>query len=203
MKSERGQSFVEVAIFMPIFILIIVGIVEMGFFINKYIDNLSATRESARFLADLSPFPNDPRLNFNSPFHNGAVVPDCDSTNDFYLVGSCFTEQNLTVTLHPENGYDDLIITAWQVIAGNVTRQLPLTSPGGWSRYGNQESLFTAERISAIYSDAGPQQGIVIIEVFAMHSQVLAVPPLTMFIPEDIGMHVYTIMPNPATATLP
>jgi hypothetical protein len=48
-REERGQSLVEVAIFLPIVILIIVGIVEVGHALTAYLVIANAAREGARF----------------------------------------------------------------------------------------------------------------------------------------------------------
>jgi hypothetical protein len=48
-REERGQSLVEVAIFLPIVILILVGIVEVGHALTAYLVIANAAREGARF----------------------------------------------------------------------------------------------------------------------------------------------------------
>lgn len=210
LKSERGQSMTELAIFMPIFLIIMTGIAEMGFYINAYLNVLDATRESARYGADLDPFINYEAIgklyNTHSPFYGGAPA-DCDTTTEFYSVLACYTLQNIPYELDPDNNYDDIIISAFTVKNGTVLVRWPdyLDTYGpktGWSLLGNQDvSQFSNAKINSFMDSASPDQGLLIIEIFYQHEQILALPFLTAFIPKDIGIHVYTVMPNPTAGT--
>ena len=50
-KSEKGASAVELALILPILILLIFGIVEFGIAFNNYITITHAAREGARLAA--------------------------------------------------------------------------------------------------------------------------------------------------------
>ena len=205
--SERGQSMVELAIFLPIFLIIIAGVAEMGWYINVYLNLLDATRETARYAADLDPTNYDPIYNANDPGYAGAVA-DCDATTDFYAVIACYAERNIPYDLNPDNDYDDVIISAFTIQQGSVFNGFRFpdyfagTGDQGWSLYGNQVSLFNTARVNELFDDDSPKQGIVIVEVFFLHKQVLGLPFITIFIPENIGVHVFTMMPNPTAGTL-
>jgi len=229
-SSERGQSLVEIAIFLPIFILLIAGIAEMGWYLNRYLNMLDASREAARLAADRDPFGNgtngttgagpnpayNPQYNYHSPLFNLATTIDCGTTKDTYAVIACYAEESLIgvgVPFSRTNGYDDIIISAFTIKGGRVhngwrypdyfegTSELGL----GWSYTGNQpKSLFPNSRIDLLIEpDAtSPDQGLIILEIFYRHRQVLALPFFTIFVPADIGIHVYTIMPNPTAGTV-
>lgn len=205
--SERGQSMVELAVFLPIFLIIIAGVAEMGWYINVYLNLLDATRESARYAADLDPTNYDGSYNANDPVYSG-VVADCDATTDFYAVIACYAERNIPYDLEPDNEYDDIVLSAFTIKGGNVYNAwrfpdfLAGTVDEGWSLYGNQTSLFSTARVNELFDDGSPDQGIVIVEVFFLHKQVLSLPFITIFIPENIGVHVFTMMPNPTAGTL-
>jgi hypothetical protein len=62
-QQERGQSLVELTLFVPIMILLLAGFVEIGFLINGYITALDASRASARYVSPL-----DPKLTRCQPF---------------------------------------------------------------------------------------------------------------------------------------
>lgn len=47
-KNLKGQSLVETAIVLPILILIVMGIIELGLLLNNYIIIANASREGAR-----------------------------------------------------------------------------------------------------------------------------------------------------------
>jgi len=220
---ERGQSLVELAIFLPIFIIIIAGIVEMGYYINRYLNLLDASREGARYGADLDPIGTgtasgnpsyNPAYNHNSPGFTGAV-PNCDDSglNDFYAVLACYAEQNMAETLDPSNGYDDIVISAFTISNGIVcygSYRWPdyldsVTFGGmadaGWSYMGNQVSQFRISDINNMIPDDSPPQGLLILEMFYQHRQALGLPFFTVFVPRDIGIYVHSIMPNPTAGS--
>lgn len=53
-KPERGQSVVELAFMMPVLIIMITGLAEVGWFTNNYLILLEVTRVGARFGTTLS-----------------------------------------------------------------------------------------------------------------------------------------------------
>ena len=53
---SRGQSFLELALILPILIILLLGVVEVTFFIGRYLDLLDLTREAARFASVRDPF---------------------------------------------------------------------------------------------------------------------------------------------------
>jgi hypothetical protein len=78
-KTQRGQSFTELALVLPILLLLLAGLVEVGFFINRYLDALDLTREAARFASNRDPFTT------NTDFHCSE-----GETLNFYYDVSCF-----------------------------------------------------------------------------------------------------------------
>ena len=53
--NERGQSLVELTLFVPILIFMLIGLVEIGAVASSYIDTLDASRASARYISPLDP----------------------------------------------------------------------------------------------------------------------------------------------------
>jgi len=224
-SSERGQSLVEIAIFLPIFILLIAGIAEMGWYLNRYLNMLDASREAARLAADRDPVGNgtngttpagpnpvyNPQYNQNSPLFNPDAPINCDTTTDTYAVIACYAEESLIgagVPFSPTNGYDDIVISAFTIknsVVHNGWRYPDYfegTSDLGWSYTGQQErSLFPNSEVDTRV-DSSVSQGLIILEIFYRHRQVLALPFFTIFVPADIDIHVYTIMPNPTAGTV-
>lgn len=47
-KNEKGQSFVEFALILPVLLIIVMGIFEFGLMFNAYITISNASREGAR-----------------------------------------------------------------------------------------------------------------------------------------------------------
>lgn len=216
-ESQRGQSLVEIAIFLPIFILLIAGVAEMGWYLNRYLNLLDASREAARNAADRDPIGTgvaddfnaayNRKFNHNSPGYDPGALIDCNATTETYSAIACYVQDNLPDELDPENGYDDIVISAFTIRGGAVYSncrwpdRMDGTSDKGWSLTGWQTSLFPTSRVNEIVADNSPDQGMIIIEVFYMHRQVLGIPFFTAFVPRDLGIHVYTIMPNPTAGT--
>jgi hypothetical protein len=48
-KKERGQNFVELALTLPIILMLFLGMIEIGFAIHSYVVVANAAREGARF----------------------------------------------------------------------------------------------------------------------------------------------------------
>jgi Flp pilus assembly protein TadG len=218
--SERGQSLVEIAVFLPIFILLISAIAEFGWYLNRYLNLLDSTREATRLAADRDPVGTgtlsgnpayNPVYNANSPFYNPGIPVDCSTTTETYSALACYTEQTLLgtgITISPTNGFDDIVISAFTIKGGQVYNNyrwpdyMEGTADLGWSLTGNQTSLFPVSRINNIVDNNSPDQGMIIIEVFYLHRQVLGLPFFTIFVPRNLGIHVYTIMPNPTAGTV-
>ncbi len=132
--GERGQSLVELTLFLPILLLLLVGLVEIGVLVNSYIAALDSSRAAARYVSPLDPFQT--RCN---PFGQGTTEwisfnPNCsdgeynakaqdikrwgpellydrckasDTTNFFY-VASCLAVLNL-----PRGGLDPNPKSVW------------------------------------------------------------------------------------------
>ena len=176
--NQRGQSLVEFALALPVLLLVILGIAELGLFFNAYIDMIDATREGARFGTDLDPEHQD-------------TIMDCASTTDFGRAISCLTQGDFHRTLNKDNGYDDIVVTAYSLYSGQVSITFP-----SFSLYGNQVSRFTPASIRDMVQKGPCAQGIVIIELFYAHKQLLGLPFFTVFVPDPIQLYAYSIFPN-------
>ncbi len=53
--GDRGQSLVEITLFIPIMLLMLIGFVEIGTFINDYITVTDTTRSAARYVSSQNP----------------------------------------------------------------------------------------------------------------------------------------------------
>ncbi|MCE1253087.1 MAG: pilus assembly protein, partial [Anaerolineae bacterium] len=81
-SRSKAQSLVELALVLPIMILMLLGIAEVALFMGRYLDVLDLTREAAR-LASL----NDPTVVIASPSKN---CSDADPQNiDYYYRVAC------------------------------------------------------------------------------------------------------------------
>lgn len=55
-RFKKAQSFLELAVILPILLLLILGVVELSFMVSEYLDLLDLTREAARFASVRDPF---------------------------------------------------------------------------------------------------------------------------------------------------
>ncbi len=86
---RRGQSFVELALILPVLILLLLGVVEVAIFVGRYLDVLDLTREAARFASMRDPFqyvppnPYPPGQDCMQPNPGtGVLQPDFSNIND-------------------------------------------------------------------------------------------------------------------------
>lgn len=189
-RCERGQSMLEMALITPVLILMLAALVELGMLANNYITILDAGREGARFGAS-----GDPAFRENNP--------DCGTTLDYYMQIACLVEQSMSpLTINPTR--DDVVISVFSIANGSVVARLPPeVGENGWSRYGNRTSRFRSSDIQTFINPGDPPSGMVVVEVFYNHHQVLKLPFFTVFIPDPIPVHSYTIMPVSAAEPTP
>jgi len=181
-KKSRGQSIVEFMVLLPLLVMMLSGLIEFGFMLNFYLDLIDGAREIARFGANLDPLEAD----------DG--IMDCVNTTYFYRLLPCMADQVLSeqVVLNPAT--DDLVLSAIAAAGGAVTLRLP--DADGWSYKGNHVSKFTTAEITGMLNAAAPATGMVMVEVYYDYHMVLGLPWITMFVPDTITLHAYSIMPN-------
>ncbi len=133
-KPTRGQSFVELALVLPVLLLILLGLVEVAFFISRYLDVLDLSREAARFASVRDPFATGDLncsttddLNFfydtscmMSPPSGSAGCPNAQYCNGF----NHYLELDLST--------DDVVITGFTISGNTISDQYPHPN-GRWA----------------------------------------------------------------------
>lgn len=148
--SSYGQSLLEMAILLPVLILLIAGMIEVGMYANDYLTLLDAVREAARFGSNLDPaftvrHPFDARETAPAPFPDvrptelitpsvGMTPEELDDlckygeTTNFYYEVACLTFQNIPLgQLQPWRG-DDVVITVVGFVEQTIAYRWPLQS---------------------------------------------------------------------------
>ena len=189
-RKSRGQSLVELAIALPVMILLFSGLIEFGFVLNYYLSLLDATREAARFYSNSDPFNAD--LSDNAMFYQGAADMVIRSLQPRDLGAEVVTDNTRKIILDP--AADDVIVVVFNVDESVVTRY---PTSGDFRFYGNYTSRLETTEISAELIAGAPNTAIVLVEVFYNYHQVLALPWLTVFVPDPMLLHAYTMMPMP------
>jgi hypothetical protein len=188
-RKSRGQSLVELAIVLAVLMFMLVGIVEYGFLLNRYLNLVDATREAARFGANINPFLSDYTVD---PDFFDRAPPDmgiADLVEDFLK----------PVVLNPSAG-DDIVISFFGVTDGNVVR---FPDADGWSRNGTQVSKFSDTEIESRLDPSAPATGILLIEVFYHYPQTLNLPVFSNLVPNPIPVYTFAIMPLSAAEPTP
>jgi len=215
---NRGQSFVELAIVLPVLLFLLIGFVEVGAVIYSYLSMLDAVREAARFASE-----HDPTV-FEGPGVGGFCM---DDLLHFYqdtacvIVGAGF---NPDLILDPTR--DDVTISVFTIDNNIITDRLPNDGDGVWSLYGDNWTrncdgtlnsltpFMTNAEIQNIFSLPPPtvgagtptpgtaptDKGRVLVEVYYCHEQLLNLPLISQLLPNPVPLHAYTFMPAPAAA---
>lgn len=195
-RWKRGQGLVEMAILLPIMLIILSGLMEFGLMLNAYLAIQDAARNAARYASDGLYYARDGDTN-------------CATTRDFYRQTACLVNQELAqerpeVTLNLAMG-DDIVVSAFSAgEGGQVTARHPSTEgEAGWSEAAdpigigsrNQSSIFSTEEIeSKLYSGA-PSTGFVLVEIFYHYEHRLKLPWITAFVSDPLLLHAYAVMP--------
>ncbi|OQY87903.1 MAG: hypothetical protein B6D38_11525 [Anaerolineae bacterium UTCFX1] len=183
--KRKAQSLVEFAITLPILLLFLSGVVEFGFALNYYLSLLDATRESARFFSNGSPFKDD---NSDDMDFYSAAAAMTRAALDPFVVDSSYVGRR--IPLDPNT--DDIVITVYSRSSGAAVAH---PSGGVYRMYGHATSLFTPARIQAAFGEDSPNAGILVVEVHYNYHQVMKLPWLAPFLPDPLMLRAYTIMP--------
>jgi Flp pilus assembly protein TadG len=203
-RKSRGQSLVEMALTLPILLMLFSGMVEIGFMLNFYLSLQDATRYAAREYSNGDPFNADPDTSRNSSnwFYidaAGAVYAQLAPLTDSH---GTTIPYDTSVKTQLNGATDDVIITAYSV-EGSTIVNIPTTftcsKDSSYHLYCHETSAVTAATITnstAGLSGSIPCQGILVVEVYETYHQVLGLPWMA-----PMGspiLHAETIMPLPA-----
>lgn len=197
-KIRRAQSLVEFTLMLPVLLLMLSGVIEIGFMLNSYLDVIDAARETARFAAnddpiraDLDGSPLYPNPNFYARVFSLAKE-SLKSGSDGRIDWDPSPVPPLPCD--PVNG--DVVVSSFAVLGSAVEDRFPLGAPNGQSMCGNYFSKFIYSNGDPIYASASINSGLVVVEIFYEYKQVLALPWITAFLPDPVTLYAYSFMPN-------
>jgi Flp pilus assembly protein TadG len=76
-NSQRAQALIEMAIVLPVFLMLVLGIVDFGMALRSYITVTNSSREGARYaIVCPSTTSDDPIKNRVADYSNGLVKTD-------------------------------------------------------------------------------------------------------------------------------
>lgn len=188
--KTRGQSFLELAIFLPILIMLITSLAEFGFLLNDYMNVIDGPREMARAISyeDASYYMDDTDL------ENLIATKGVDS---IYPVSINPIKDNYIISIY-SSACSGASCSVNKIYEYNLGQKLGYATA--------QTTRFTiAEVQSRINSVANvkPSSGVVVVELFYAYEQKLALPWIQMFgvvgmLPDPIPIYSYSVMPLPA-----
>lgn len=220
-RASRGQSMVEMALTFPVLLLLLAGAVEIGMYYNTYLNLMDAAREAARYSVNGSPSSHDDNANCSS----------ASGTQDYFRKAGCLARQNVELSMPGkfDPTRDDIIVSVvlfkHNAFLARYINSLLQSGEEGWSwcesmavpvdgvasctRAASRfSSTFLLSRLSEFVTDrsvapgAVPNSAYVLIEIYHVHHQFLGlIPPGIPFIPQEVVMHAYAIMPVPAAAS--
>lgn len=203
-RAGRAQSFIELALVLPVLFIILLGLVEVAIFIGRYLDALELTRVAARFASKEEKFQNDYYGEIAKIFQPPEV-----GLNEYLM-------------LNPAT--DDVIISYFMIYKeGGNTRYLMYPNPTGWALSNHDtgidedniytdnwkrncqgeevrtEPYYTVDRVRQIVETDSSEynRGFVAVEIYYCHQQVIGIPIISEFIPNPIQIHAYTILSFP------
>lgn len=219
MRKDRGQSFVELSLVVPVLLLMLAGMVELAFFIFTYLTAVDLTREAARFASG---------RDYRSYTNDSASIDKCtDADLDYYNDTVCFfIDPNFNPFLSiTESEYADVNISVFSIEdRDEVSDRWPevgsaaTISDNMWTLYGTNwqkdckgnvvqtEPYFSNSKMESLLSndsDTAQWKGVVVVELYYCYKQVLNLPVLSQVIPTKLRMHAYTLMPAPEAVPTP
>ena len=96
-RRFKGQSTVEMALMLPLLLLVVFGIIDLGYYIYGYSTIYFAARNGTEVASELPPFTT--QLNNASDRCTGAIL---DATQKGVVMFSDFNTQNVTIS-YPTN----------------------------------------------------------------------------------------------------
>ena len=226
-NDNYGQSFVELAIVLPLLLFLLIAFVEVGAIVYTYLSMLDVAREAARFASE-----HDPAV-LEGPGAGGYCE---DDELHFYQDSACvIVGAGFNPDLELDPAMDDVTISVFTIDDNIVTDRLPNDGDGVWSLYAENWTkncdgtlnsttpFFQDAEVSAIvnlptptigagtptpsagtaYPSGNPDKGTVLVEVYHCHEQLLNLPLLSSLLPNPVPLHAYAFMPAPAVAPTP
>ncbi len=151
-KGEKAQSLVELALVLPIILLILLGVIEIAFLMARYLDIMDLTREAARFASI-----KDPQLTSTYSYTNGLYQCNRSTPFSFYYHTACiFSPPNgspncvqdmkfcngLNPLVFVNEETDDVVISVYTV-KGATTVELVNPPPNGYWALSDHDANLT------------------------------------------------------------
>jgi len=177
-NKTKGQSLVELALTLPLLLLLLSGLIEFGFMLNYYLSLVDGSCEVARLFSNFDPIADNSF--YASAVDQVRVVLEPQDENDTSRKINFKNDSD-----HP----DDIIISVYSISGGTATL---LDTQYHWSN--NQASRLDATEVTSRLVGSAPDTGVLTVEIFYNYDQVLNLPWLEA-LPDPFLLYAYTVMP--------
>lgn len=116
LREERGQAMVEFAVILPIFVVLVFGIIQFGIVFNNYVTLTDATRAGARAGA-VARNDADPTGTATTAVNNSAT--DLNQSNLHVYVNSTW-QSGSDITVRATYPYS-INLLGWVISSGSLT----------------------------------------------------------------------------------
>jgi hypothetical protein len=214
-KWTRGQSFIELALLLPVLFLLLAGMVEVGFLFFSYMTAVDLTREAARF-ASTRDYTREVIGTTKEPYPMPLATCKDEELHFYYDTACFFVDPEINPSLQiTSTEFEDVTISVFTVTNSVVTNRYPKGN-GVWSLYDNNWQkdclgnkildvpFFTNEEVQSKFVASAPaNRGLVLVEVFFCYHQIMKLPVLNWIMPDPMRIHTYTFMPFPEAIPSP
>jgi len=205
--SHRGQALVEMALLLPILLLLFAGLIELGFAFYNYLVVVNAAREGARYGAKMPEFP-DSQVAYASTLaaqnlpefvlmdENGEPVVDEEGRISVNPDRATVFVTRLNAPV-PEDGYD----YEYAILDG-YPKAYGMGPPGHTSQLTAERLERIADEVETALTEITFQQDaqFIVVEVVYEHSQVIGLFKIGEIIPDPISLSSLTMMRVVASA---
>jgi hypothetical protein len=201
-RKERGQGLLELAVILPVLLILLLGLVELGYALRDYLVVVNASREGCRFAARGRYSDEDI---IERTISAGGIVRQGESPQDVPFlrtasIGDIDSNTAVIVTNIPTDSFGEPIsvtVSAVGVISpeeGGVRPAGPLDSRVSTAQIIDRHRPVTQDINAAREVEGYERMGnhIVVVEVFFMHHPLWS--NLFLPLPDPMNMHARTEM---------
>jgi len=183
--KNSGQSLVELVILLPVLILLLVGLVEVGMALHSYLIVTSASRDAARFGA-------------RGTFTDVQIARHAKESSygqlDFRTYGPDANTTIIVTRLHIGTELDNMDDISYTVYITGLSRPSRV-DPLALATLLKEANDDFNRTLLAEHPDALPSaEDVVIVEVYYDHPQVLGAPFIADILPNPITLYAQTMM---------
>lgn len=184
-RDEEGQGLLELALALPVLLILFLGLIELGMLMRAKLVLVNANREAARF-ASRGTFTDE------QVAHRGLVSFAGQLPARTTWPGA---NTGIIVTrFHVPAEEDGVATHSTPYVTGTVTHTSKI-DPGVYAiMFKEQNDAFNLELIGEHETAARTTQDIVVVEIYYYHHQVLRAPIVEWVFPEPMVLYSRTTM---------